>query len=84
MKRLSSGYIYDNIEDESIDLYHANGVFVLHVHLVTYRNLVEAVRVPRPGGVIAFDFLGMEEVPEIFEFNLFASMRFHSRRNIGK
>ena len=64
----TNGYSYDDIADESIDLYHANGVFVYTPHLVTCRNLVEAVRVTRRGGTIAFDFFNMEEVPQIFEF----------------
>jgi hypothetical protein len=64
----TNGYSYDDIPNESIDLYHANGVFVYTPHLVTCRNLVEAVRVTRRGGTIAFDFFNMEEVPQIFEF----------------
>jgi len=64
----TNGYSYDDLSDESIDLYHANGVFVYTPHLVTCRNLVEAVRVTRLGGTIAFDFFDMEEAPQIFEF----------------
>jgi ubiquinone/menaquinone biosynthesis C-methylase UbiE len=64
----TNGYSYDDIRDESIDLYHANGVFVYTPHLITCRNLVEAVRVTRRGGAIAFDFFDMEEIPQIFEF----------------
>jgi len=64
----SNGYSYDDIPDESIDVYHANGVFIYTPHLVTCRNLVEAVRVTRPGGIIAFDFFDMDEAPQIFEF----------------
>jgi SAM-dependent methyltransferase len=64
----TNGYSYDNIQDQSIDLYHANGVFVYTSHLVTCRNLIEAARVIRNGGSIAFDFFDMEEVPEVFDF----------------
>lgn len=64
----SNGYSYDDIQDASIDLYHANGVFVYTSAMVTCRNLLEASRVTRDGGVIAFDFFDMDEVPQIFEF----------------
>jgi SAM-dependent methyltransferase len=80
----TNGYSYDDIPDESIDLYHANGVFVYTSHLVTCRNLVEAARVTRLGGTIAFDFFDMEEVPEIFEFvqlNAFPQPQEHWKLN---
>jgi hypothetical protein len=80
----TNGYSYDDIRDDSIDLYHANGVFVYTPHLVTCRNLVEAVRVTRRGGVIAFDFFDMEEVPQIFEFvqlNAFPQPQEHWKLN---
>jgi ubiquinone/menaquinone biosynthesis C-methylase UbiE len=80
----TSGYSYDDIHDESIDLYHANGVFVYTPHLVTCRNLVEAVRVTRRGGTIAFDFFDMEEVPQIFDFiqlNAFPQPQEHWKLN---
>jgi hypothetical protein len=80
----TNGYSYDDIPDESIDLYHANGVFVYTPHLVTCRNLVEAVRVTRRGGTIAFDFFDMEEVPQIFEFvqlNAFPQPQEHWKLN---
>jgi len=80
----TNGYSYDDIRDESIDLYHANGVFVYTPHLVTCRNLIEAVRVTRRGGAIAFDFFDMEEVPQIFEFiqlNAFPQPQEHWKLN---
>lgn len=80
----TSGYSYDDIPDESIDLYHANGVFVYTSHMVTCRNLLEAVRITRRGGAIAFDFFNMEEVPEIFEFvrlNAFPQPQEHWKLN---
>jgi hypothetical protein len=80
----TNGYSYDDIPGESIDLYHANGVFEYTPHLVTCRNLVEAVRVTRRGGSIAFDFFNMEEVPEIFDFiqhNAFPQPQEHWKLN---
>jgi hypothetical protein len=80
----TNGYSYDDIPNESIDLYHANGVFVYTSHLVTCRNLVEAARVTRKGGTIAFDFFDMEEVPDIFEFvrlNAFPQPQEHWKLN---
>jgi len=80
----TDGYSYDDIPDQSIDLYHANGVFVYTSHMVTCRNLVEAVRITRNGGAIAFDFFDMEEVPEIFEFvrlNAFPQPQEHWKLN---
>jgi SAM-dependent methyltransferase len=64
----TNGYSYDDIQDESIDLYHANGVFVYTAHLATCRNLIEARRVTRVGGYIAFDFFNMDDVAKMFEF----------------
>src|SRR5688572_6098330 len=80
----TNGYSYDDIPDESVDLYHANGVFVYTSHMVTCRNLLEAVRVTRPGGTIAFDFFDMEETPQIFEFirlNAFPQPQEHWKLN---
>lgn len=64
----TNGYSYDDIPDSSVDLYCANGVFVYTKSMVTYRNLLEAVRVTKPNGVIAFDFFNLDEQPEILDF----------------
>jgi SAM-dependent methyltransferase len=59
-----NGYSYEGIADSSVDLYCANGVFAYTKHMVTFRNLKDALRVVRPGGVIAFDFFDADAVDE--------------------
>lgn len=64
----ANGYSYETVASDSVDLYCANAVFVYTRPMLTYRNLMEAVRVVKPNGVIIFDFFDLDETEDALGF----------------
>ena len=62
----TSGYKLDGVEDESVDLIHANGVFVYIEQQYTYSYFEEARKKLKKGGYFVFDIHNSENKQEGF------------------